>query len=129
MRDAGGRMVDVVAKLTGLSVDEIRTKRAAGESLASIAKGKGISADQVVAQALTVRKTVLDAKVKDGTITQAQEDAALANMKTRLTDRVNNSAAGGGCGAGGGMGRGGRGGGAGMGGACGGACTQAPVTQ
>ncbi len=123
VRDAGGRLVDVVAKLTGLSAADIRAKRAEGQSLEQIAASKDVSASKVVADALAVRKQLLDAKVKDGTITQAQADAALANMKTRLESRVANTApcagqgggcGGGGCGTGGGFGRGA--------GSCGGAC-------
>lgn len=139
MRDAGGRLVDVVAKLTGLSADDVQAKRAAGQSFEQIAASKDVSADKVVAQALAVRKQLLDEKVKAGVITQAQADAALAAMKTRLESRVANTAActgqggggcgggGGGCGMGGGMGRGmGRGAGAG---GCGGACGATSATQ
>jgi hypothetical protein len=134
VRDAGGRLVDVVAKLTGQPVADVQAKRVAGQSFEQIAAAKDVSADKVVAQALAVRKQLLDEKVKAGAITQAQADAALANMKTRLESRIANTAActgqgagggcgmggGGGCGMGGGMGRGAGGCG---GGACGGAAT------
>jgi hypothetical protein len=134
VRDAGGRLADVVAKLTGLSAAQVQEKRAAGQSFTQIAKDKGVSSSAVITQALAVRKAALDAKVKSGAITQAQADAALAQMKTRLLDRVSSTAAGctgagigsgagGACGMGGGRGRGaGR-----MGGGCGGACTAAPT--
>ena len=133
VRDAGGRMIDVVAKLTGLSAEDVQAKRAAGQSLEQIAASKDVSADKVVAQALAVRKQLLDEKVKAGTITQAQADAALAQMKTRLESRIANTAActgqgaGGGCGGGGGCGMGG---GRGMGaGGCGGGGCGATATQ
>lgn len=138
MRDAGGRLADVVARLTGSDVDDVITKRMAGESFADIAAEDGIGSDAVVDEALKVRTDLLAERVKDGTITQDQADAALARMKTRLTERVESTdeacGAGGGFGRGGGGGRGagggrGPGGGMGMGGAggCGGACAQAPV--
>jgi uncharacterized membrane protein len=80
----------------------------------------------VVDQALKVRKDVLDAKVKSGAITQAQEDAALDRMNTRLTQRVSDPTActgtgsgrRGGGGMGGGCGAGAGGGGCGGGGSC-----------
>lgn len=136
MRDAGGRLVDVVAKLTGLSAADVQAKRAAGQSFEQIAASKDVSADKVVAQALAVRKQLLDEKVKAGVITQAQADAALASMKTRLESRIANTAActgqgagggcgmggGGGCGMGGGMGRG-------AGGCGGGGCGATTATQ
>jgi hypothetical protein len=120
VRDTGGRLSD----------EEVQTKRQAGTSLADIAKDKGVSADKVVAEALDVRKDMLEAKVKDGTITQDQADQALTSMTTRLNDRVNSTTAGGGMGRGrGGAGGGGGRGQGGQGGGCGGSCTQAPVTQ
>ena len=118
MRQSGATLADIVAKLTGLNVADVRTSRQAGKSFTEIAATKGVPADKVVSSTLDARKTALDAAVKDGRITQAQADTMLANMKARLSDRVNSTTAG--CdGTGGGMGggRGGRGGGCG-GGAC-----------
>ena len=136
IRESGGRLADVVAKLTSQSVEKVTAARAAGTSFDKIAADKGISAEKVVVTALDTRKAILDAKVKDGTVTQAQADAALKNMETRLTERVSSTAPGcdgTGGGRGGGMGRGGTGGGMGRGrggaGGCGGACTQAPAAQ
>lgn len=136
MRTAGGRLADVVAKLTKQDVADVTAKRAAGASWTTIAKDKGVSSSAVVDEALKVRATALADRVKAGTTTQAQADAALATMKTRLTERVASTDAscdgtGGGRGAGrgngGGMGRGmGRGAGAG---GCGGACTTAPAAN
>ena len=132
MRTAGGRLADVVAKLTGQDVADVTAKRAAGASWTTIAKDKGVSSSAVVDEALKVRATALADRVKAGTTTQAQADAALATMKTRLTERVASTNAG--CdGTGGGRGAG-RGNGGGMGrgagaGGCGGACVTAPATN
>jgi len=138
VRDAGGRLLDVVAKLTGLTEEDVAAKRAAGQSIAQIAKDEGVSSDKVVDEALKVREQLLAEKVKDGTITQAQADQALATMETRLTERVDSTAA---CGSGGcGMGGGGRGMGGGRGagrgaggcggtGACGAVAPTAPTVQ
>jgi hypothetical protein len=114
MRDSGGRLLDVVAKLTGKSTADVVAERQAGKTFTQIAAEKGVSSAKVVDEALKVRQNVLTAKVKDGTITQAQADAAAANMKTRLStnvDNVNTACDGngggrGGRGMGGGMGRG-----------------------
>jgi hypothetical protein len=129
MRDSGGRLLDVVAKLTGTSTSAVVAERQAGKTYTQIAAAKNIKSSEVVAEALKVRSTVLAEKVKSGTITQAQADAAATNMKTRLTTRVDsvNTACDGtasGSGAGGGKG-GGRGAGRGTGGG-GGTCTIAP---
>jgi hypothetical protein len=134
MREAGGRLADIVAKLTGSDVEDVLAQRAKGESFADIAAEDGIDAGAVVDEALKVRTSLLDERVKAGAITQEQADAALARMKDRLTERVDSTEActgggGAGRGMGGGMGGGGGRGRGGMGG-CGGACTQdATVTQ
>lgn len=120
MRDAGGRLLDVVASLTGKNTEDIRAERADGKTFAQIAEANGSSAEDVVSKALEIRRAGLDEAVKDGTITQEQADAAYATMKTRLADRVTSTTMG--RGNGGGMGRGRGGNGGGMGGACGGAC-------
>lgn len=119
MAQAGSTLADVVAKLTGATADQVRTDRQAGKSFADIAKAKGVSADIVVSSALDARKAALAAAVKSGRITQTQADAALAQMKTRLSERVSSTAPGcTGAGRDGGAGfRGGRGRGC-----CGGAC-------
>jgi len=88
IRDAGARLVDIVADLTGLSVEEVQAERAAGNSAAEIAEANGVSTEEVVSEALAARKTILDAKVADGTITQAQADAAYERMAERVTERV-----------------------------------------
>jgi hypothetical protein len=139
VRDAGGRLADVVADLTGLSTDEVVAQRADGKSFEQIAESEGVETSAVIAETLKVREQVLDAKVADGTATQEQADAAIERMKARLTDRVASTDAscdGAGAGSGGGgmrrgaadgTGAGGGGkGGRGMGGN-GGVCTEAPV--
>jgi hypothetical protein len=130
MRESGGRLLDVVAKLTGTSTDAVVAERQAGKTYTQIAAAKNVKAATVVEEALKVRTTVLTAKVKNGAITQAQADAAAATMKARLTERVgsvNTSCDGTGSGSGGrGMGRGmGGGGGAGRGMGGGANCTVA----
>ena len=127
VRDAGGRLIDVVAELTGLSSADVAAKRAEGQSIAQIAESKGVSSTKVVDEALKIREQLLAEKVKAGVITQAQADQALATMKSRLTTRVDSTAAcGGGMGGGRGAGRGGAG--CGMGG-CGAAAQAAPTVQ
>ena len=122
MRDSGGRLLDVVAKLTGKTTAEVTAERAAGKTFAVIAADKGVSQAAVVDSALKIRQDALSAKVKAGSITQAQADAALGNMKTRLADRVtstNTQCGTGGAGGGQGSGGCGTGGGAGNGAGCG----------
>ncbi|NTU71130.1 MAG: hypothetical protein HGB10_04850 [Coriobacteriia bacterium] len=126
VRDGGGRLLDVVSKLTGMSTAEVTAERAAGKTFTQIAAAKNVDSSAVIAEALKVRESLLAEKVAAGTITQAQADTALENMKARVTSRVDTvnadcdgtgSGSGGGSGAGkgGGNGGGGRGNGAGGG--------------
>jgi uncharacterized protein (DUF433 family) len=85
---AGGRLVDVVSDLTGLAADDVAEKRHAGESFADIAESEGVSASDVVDEALSIRKELLAEKVEDGTITQEQADEMLENMQSRLSEHV-----------------------------------------
>lgn len=128
IRDAGGRLVDIVAELTGLSADEVQAERAAGKSAADIAEANGSSAEEVVSAALEARKALLDERVADGTLTQEQADLMYDRMSERLTERVNTDETGrpswAGQGGGIGGGRGGRGGMRGQG-----ACGNCTVTQ
>jgi len=114
MQAGGARLSDVVAKLTGLDAAEVTAKRTAGTSYADIAASRDVSSDTLIEESLKVRAGILDDKVKAGTITSEQADAALASMRARLTERVSatddsctGSGGGGkGCGSGGGTGRG-----------------------
>ena len=123
IRGAGARLVDIVASLTGLSVEDVQAQRAEGDTIAEIAEANGVSAEDVVNEALSARKALLDAKVADGTITQAQADAAYAQMTERVTERVSTTESGRPGWAGSGS-RGGTAGGSSR--ACGGSCI---VTQ
>jgi hypothetical protein len=118
VRESGGRLLDIVAKLTGQTTTQVAADRAAGKTFAQIAADKGVSQTAVIDSALKVRQDALSAKVKSGAITQSQADTAVSTMKARLSDRVtssNTSCNGQGAGGGGGCGMGGGGNGAGCG--------------
>ena len=124
MRDAGGRLADIVANLTGLSADEVAAQRADGESIADVGASAGVSSDAIVNAALEARTAALDEMVAAGSITQEQADVMIDRMSDRLAERVTSTETGpNGCGTGGGRGFGGGGRGQGSG-ACG-ACPNA----
>lgn len=122
MRQAGGTLAEIVAKLTGKTTTEVYAERKDGKSFATIASENGVAATKVASEALAARKSALDAAVKAGTITQAQADLMASRMSTNIPARINSAAPancdGTGSGAGrvgGGMMGGGRGAGAGFG--------------
>lgn len=91
-RQAGGTIADIVAKVTGQTTSDVYAARAKGESFAEIAADKGVSAADLTSEVIAARKAALDAAVKAKTITQAQADTMLANMKTRVTANVSSTA-------------------------------------
>ncbi len=72
VRDAGARMSDIVAELTGLDADAVHDRRVDGESVADIAESEGVSADTVVDEALAARETILAEKVATARSTRRQ---------------------------------------------------------
>jgi hypothetical protein len=86
------RGLDAAASYLGLSQSELMTKLQSGKSLADIAKDQGKSVDGLVNALVNDAKTHLDQAVKDGKLTQAQEDQILSQIKQHITDFVNGTA-------------------------------------
>jgi hypothetical protein len=118
----------IVSTLTGKSVEQVTAERAAGKTYGTIASEAG-KLDEFKAETLEQRKAILDQRVKDGNLTQAQADAAYNTMKANqaICDGTgsarlglgNGNGRGMGMGAGQGMGAGrGNGGGRGMNAGC-----------
>jgi hypothetical protein len=81
--------LDVAASYLGLTESQLDSKLDSGKTLAQIAKDQGKSVDGLIAALRADLKSHLDQAVKDGRITQAQEDQALKDVETRLTNLVN----------------------------------------
>jgi len=81
--------LDAAATYLGLTAAELRTQLESGKTLAQVAQAKGKSVDGLIQAMIDDAKTHLDAAVKAGRLTQAQEDSILANLKQRITDLVN----------------------------------------
>ncbi|CAI6063310.1 SHOCT domain-containing protein [Cohnella sp. JJ-181] len=102
-----------LAKLLGLTEDELKTQLKAGKTLADIASAQGVEAQKVQALIQSALTEQLDSRLADGKITQAQYDAQKATLADRAADAMTGaySGKGGGKGGhGGGFGGGGRGG-------------------
>ncbi len=68
------KMIAAWAAKLNLSVDEINTRLANGETMSQIAYSTGITADQFRSLITEVRSAAIDQAVKDGTLTQAQAE-------------------------------------------------------
>jgi hypothetical protein len=92
---AGGRgfgyqtMNEALTKLLGMTAEQIHTERLAGKSLVQIAQSKGKSEADVIGALMGARKAALEARVKAGTLTQDQADAAYKLMEQRIKDSLN----------------------------------------
>lgn len=89
--DRGGHFgdLDAAASYLGLTEDQLRTQLQSGKTLADVAKAQGKSVDGLIDALVAATKKDLDEAVADGRLTQAQADQILADMKQRITDRVN----------------------------------------
>lgn len=81
--------LDAAASYLGLTEDQLRTQLQSGKTLADVAKAQGKSVDGLIDALVAAVKKDLDDAVADGRLTKAQADQILADMKQRITDRVN----------------------------------------
>ena len=72
---------EVAAGLTGKTVNEVSLQRSQGKTYGTIAKDAG-KLDEFKTQMLEQRKSALQQRVEDGTITQEQADTIYNNIKT-----------------------------------------------
>jgi len=88
----GGATVvsDAVTELLGMTQEQIYTERAAGKTLADIAKEKGVTDQQLLDAMLAGQQQVIEQAVKDGQLTQAQADWMLERMKSMAPFMLDN---------------------------------------
>jgi len=67
-----------IAKLLGMTSDEIWAERVLGKTIADLAKEKGVDTQTLVDALVASQKTMIDQAVTDGRLTQAQADKWLA---------------------------------------------------
>ncbi|WAM33972.1 hypothetical protein [Caldicellulosiruptor morganii] len=77
-------MASIVAKLTGLTVDEVVALRSQGQTFYQIALSKGVTAEKFKDAVYQEKAALVDQKVKDGIITKEQADSIKAQMKSRI---------------------------------------------
>jgi hypothetical protein len=84
-----GDKLSAAASYLGLTEAELRTKLAAGQSLADVAKAQGKSVDGLKSAILDAAKKNLDQAVSDGTLTKAQANELLERLKSDIDEIVN----------------------------------------
>ena len=81
--------LDAAATYLGMSVADLQTALKGGKTLAQVAADKGKTVDGLVTALTADVQTKLDNAVKNGDITQAQENTILTRLKAHVTDFVN----------------------------------------
>jgi len=85
----GARLVTGAAEVLGKEPAEVAEAVKSGESLAEQAEAQGMSVEEFTAALLEAIKRTLQAKVDEGSITQAQADRILAGIEEHI-DRIVN---------------------------------------
>ena len=90
-RGPGGRGLDTVATVLGLTADEVRAAIDGGQTLADLAAANGSSGQALIDALLAELQAHLDEEVASGEHTQEEADARLAEATTRITAFVNDT--------------------------------------
>jgi hypothetical protein len=85
-----GAGLDSVAKALGISTADLKTDLEKGQTIAQIAKSKNVDVNKVIDALVADASARIDQAQKAGHLTQAQADKLKADLKTRITDFVNN---------------------------------------
>ncbi len=90
-----GELQEKIASFLGVTVDDLKTARKDGKSLAQIAADNGKTEEALINFIVTEEKAQLDTLLKDGKITQAQYDNMTANLETKVKEMVESTNVGG----------------------------------
>lgn len=77
----GNTPAEITAGLTGKTVEQVIAERATGKTYGTIADEAG-KLEEFKTQTLEQKKAILDQRVTDGNLTQAQADAIYNSLKT-----------------------------------------------
>ena len=88
LRGPGGHLDDVADTL-GLSLDELKTSLADGQTLAEAAEAQGVSEADLVAALVTAAEERIDQAVEDGRLDADRAATLKESLEENITDRVN----------------------------------------
>jgi ribosomal protein S13 len=87
----GDNKLGAAAKALGITTDELMKDLRNGQSMADVAKAKSVDVSKVIDALVSDAQSSIDAAVKDGHLTQAEATKLKADLKTNITDLVNNT--------------------------------------
>jgi hypothetical protein len=86
----GGKL-DAAAKALGITADQLMTDLGNGQSIADVAKAKNVDVNKVIDAMVSDAQSHIDAAVKDGHLTQDEATKLKQDLKSHITDFVNNA--------------------------------------
>lgn len=89
-----GSMANTIAETLGITIEEFQTALREGNSVADLAQEKNISINDLKNKLIQVRTAELKQLVSEGSITQAQMDAMIANMDSMVEAAIKNNGVG-----------------------------------
>ena len=93
---AMGAHAEVVTDLLGIDAETLRGELAAGSTLAEVAEANGVSVDDLVAALVAEAEAHITEHVEEGSLTEEEAAAKLADIADRVSERVNSVAPAGG---------------------------------
>ncbi|MBI5878056.1 MAG: hypothetical protein HZB53_10410 [Chloroflexi bacterium] len=81
-------LVAVAAKVLGIEQADLVKALSGGQTIADVAKSKGVATDKIVDAFVAQRAEFLQSAVASGRLTQAQADANLAAMKAHIATQL-----------------------------------------
>ncbi|MCD9622326.1 hypothetical protein [Rhabdothermincola salaria] len=85
----GGPGLDAAAEVLGVSVEDLRTARRDGQSIADLAVANGVDVQVVVDALVAEARSHMADKVDEGDLTQEEADERLAAVTERISAMVN----------------------------------------
>lgn len=85
----GGCNMEEAAAAIGIDQAELREALDSGQSIADVAEANGVAVQEVIDAMVEAETEHISEKVAEGRLTQEEADEKLAELETRITDRVN----------------------------------------
>jgi hypothetical protein len=86
-----GNKLDAAAKALGITADQLMTDLGNGQSIADVAKAKKVDVNKVIDAMVSDAQSGIDAAVKDGHLTKDEATNLKKDLKSHITDLVNNT--------------------------------------
>ncbi len=85
----GGCNLDTAAEAIGIDEADLKAAIESGDTIADVAEANGVDADTVIDAMVDAKSERIAEKVEAGRITQDEADEKLADVETRIANRVN----------------------------------------